>query len=60
MRTIREGDVVNIVWIKEEITPNVFVEHTPGDIGDLWYFDDHGKKIAVNPMSYEFVLLEKL
>jgi hypothetical protein len=59
MRTIREGDVVTILWANGHEILDATVLHTPSDTGDLWYLDFmdvNGKlvDIAVNPTSANF------
>jgi len=55
MRTIKEGDIVNVFWNNEEELRDVKVMHTPSDMGDFWYFEDtKGTQWAINPMCSTF------
>lgn len=52
MRSIKEGDIVFVHYVNGDILKDVVVEHTPADVGDLWYFsDDDGIIYAQNPVS---------
>ena len=60
MRTIKEGDIVDVFWNNGEELKNVKVMHTPSDIGDFWYFgDETGNQWAVNPMASTFDTIVK-
>ena len=60
MRTIKEGDVVDVFWNNGEELKDVKVMHTPSDIGDFWYFaDEQDIQWAINPMSSAFDTIVK-
>ncbi len=61
MITIKEGDIVDVFFNDDGQRLNNKVTHTPGGIGDLWYFEDmkDGSVWALNPMCTEFLLMDK-
>ena len=61
VRTIKEGDVVNVFFNDDGQRLNHKVVHTPAFEGDLWYFQDlkDGSEWALNPMCSEFCIMDK-
>lgn len=63
MRTISEGDTVDVLMADGKHWYSVKVMHRPVNTGDLWYFRHEGESYvsdcAINPNSSLFVGLEK-
>jgi len=62
MRCFDEGDFVWVVMTRDDCfefqkSPRFIAKilHTPSDTGDIWYFSRFGMRIAINPMSSDFI-----
>lgn len=60
MRNITEGDTVNINYNGGYTMFRVIVLHVPQDVGDMWYFDNHGTIFAQNPLSSNLDTISKV
>ena len=59
MRNINEGNMVTVYWTSGGAQIKGVVEHTPANVGDLWYIRTSGGDLhAINPMCADFERIE--